>query len=237
MADPAFPNVPLAPGVPPVQRLGPPPSDVEKLTGDAPNLKDGGLTSWGIYTQDGKLALDPTSIFAVEFQREFRISDYPIEEGGFESYNKVATPFDIRITVTKDGKLSERKAFLDDMDALVVTLDLFDVVTPERTYLGVNIVRADYKRDNESGGVSLLQVELQAVEVRTTASVQFVNPTIPGAVGVAPLFGATGAPSGADPVNNGSVQPVTPLPEAPAFFANPADPRNIPSGSPLVPNP
>lgn len=225
MSDPAFPNVPLAPGVPPVRRLGPPPPDVEKLTGDAPNLKDGGLTSWGIYTQDGKLALDPTSIFAVEFQREFRISDYPIEEGGFESYNKVATPFDIRITVTKDGKLSERKTFLDDVDALVVTLDLFDVVTPERTYLSVNIVRSDYKRDNEGGGVSLLQVELQAQEVRTTASVQFSStPTDAGQAAVnggITALGATGSPSGADPVNNGSVQPVAPLPEAPAFFAAP----------------
>lgn len=220
MADPAYPDVPVAPGVPPVLRRGiiDAGANVARLTSDGTGLTDGGLTRWGIFSQKGALALEPDSIAAIEYQREFRIADYPIEEGGFESYNKVATPYDIRVTMTKGGKIPDRKDFLDQVELLVASLDLFTVVTPERNYFNVNIVRTDYRR-NANNGATLLTVELHGIEVRTSASIQF-SAGSPGqqlvGFGTAadgsrvPIFGAAHAVSGVNPVNNGSVQPRPP---------------------------
>lgn len=220
MTDPIYPDVPFAQGVPPVLRRDPFALGVTvpKLTSDGPGLKDGGLTRWGLFGQAGALALEPDSIQAMEYQREFRIADYPIEEGGFESYNKVATPYDIRVTMTKGGKVPDRKDFLDQVELILASLDLYTVVTPERNYQNVNIVRADYRRNAEHGA-TLLTVELHGIEVRTSASIQFSAGT-PGQqiVGFGTtadgrqvaIVGAVHSVSGANPVNNGSVQPRVP---------------------------
>lgn len=215
MADPQYPDVPVAPGVPPVLRRGVQEAGAAlpaALTKDAPGLDTNSAARWGIFSNKGALALKPDSITAMEYRREFRVADYPIEQGGFESYNKVATPYDIRVTMTKGGKLSERKDFLDQIDAIVATLDLFTIVTPERSYPNVNIVRADYRR-NATQGATLLTVELQAIEIRTSASVQFsasgviqVGTATDQRGNVTPIFGSVHAPSGANPINNGSVQ-------------------------------
>lgn len=209
MSDPLFPDVPLAPGVPPLNRHEPfHQVDVDRLTKDSDSLSmGGGSTTWGIFTQGGGLALQPDNIAAFEYQREYRIADYPIEQGSFESYNKTTLPYDIRVVMTKGGTVAERKEFLDAVDAVVASLDLCTIVTPERVYPNANLVRQDTRRDATSG-VSLLTVELHAMEIRTKVSVQFVSST------TAPVAGApngtTGAPSGANPVNNGSVQALTP---------------------------
>lgn len=230
MADPNFPNVPLMPGVPPVNRREPfHQVPVDKLTKDADGLRLGGTGVWGIFGQKGALVIEPDNIGAFEFQREYRIADYPVEEGSFESYNKVTLPFDIRVIMTKGGSLSERKTFLETVDAVVASLDLYTVVTPERVFPNANLTRQGYRREAESG-VSLLTVELHAVEIRTQASVQFVA-TAPGDQSDGDRNpGDTHAPSGANPRSNGSVQPVTPprLPprspdEAPAFAPAPTE--------------
>lgn len=224
MANVNFPDVPVAPGVPPVQRNPNVPNvPVERLTKDADSLSTDQSIIWGIFGQSGGLALRPDNITAFEFQREYRISDYPIEEGSFESFNKVTLPYDIRVVMTKGGSLSDRKTFLDAVDAVVASLDLYTIVTPERVYVNANLVRQDYRREATSG-VSLLMVELHAVEIRTKVSVQFSSSsTGPLADASRILFDDAHAPSGANPRVNGSVQPV--------------NPRNIPSGSPLVSNP
>lgn len=224
MANVNFPDVPVALGVPPVQRNPNVPNvSVERLTKDADSLSTDQSIIWGIFGQSGGLALRPDNITAFEFQREYRISDYPIEEGSFESFNKVTLPYDIRVVMTKGGSLSDRKTFLDAVDAVVASLDLYTIVTPERAYVNANLVRQDYRREATSG-VSLLMVELHAVEIRTKVSVQFSSSsTGPLADARRILFGDAHAPSGANPRVNGSVQPV--------------NPRNIPSGSPLVSTP
>lgn len=231
MADPNFPDVPLMAGVPPVNRHEPfHQAPVDKLTKDADGISKGkGATvAWGIFGQKGGLAIKPDSIAAFEFQQEYRVAEYPLEEGGFESYNKVTLPFDARVIMTKGGSLAERKAFLETVDAVVASLDLYTIVTPERSYGNANLTRMGFRREAESG-VSLLTVELHAVEIRTQASVQFVASAPGDQSGGNRNPGDTHAPSGANPRSNGSVQPVTPprLPpghpdEAPAFRPAPS---------------
>jgi len=150
---------------------------------------------WGIFNQDGTLALEPDSMISLDFKRDWKIPNYPVEEGSFQSYNKVALPSDTRIRLSKGGTVADRQAFLEQVAAVAESLDLFDVVMPEGALIqNVNFVSYALHRTS-TNGVGLISVDLELEEVRETATATFSN---------------TAAPSGADPVSTGSVQPQTP---------------------------
>jgi hypothetical protein len=192
MAGPVFPDVPKVPGVPAVARslLNPGTTTEPKLTEDSITVTATAKSQWGIYTSAGALALEPDSISAVGYDAEYRLADYPIEEGGFETYDKVALPFQNRVVMTKGGTLEQRRAFLKAIEELRGDLELYNVVTPEWTYLDVNIVRVGIDRSREQGA-GLLTVEVQLQEIRQNATASFSQ---------------TRDPASADPVSNGSVQ-------------------------------
>lgn len=199
MPAPTFPNVPQAPGVPPVQR-GPDNAGtgtVSRLTRDSAAVSTLSGTEWGVYFTDGGKVLSPDSIAAVTYGSEYRIADYPIEKGGFASYDKVALPFVNRVTMAKGGTLSERQAFLRTLEAIKGRLELYNVITPEAIYRNVNIERVTLER-TATNGATMLTVEVQLREVRQSATVTFTN---------------SKTASAQPPQNNGSVQPQpTPAP-------------------------
>lgn len=222
MANVNFPDVPVAPGVPAVRRNPNVPNiPVDRLTKDSASLSTHQAVTWGIFSRKGLLAIRPDNIAAFEFQREYRISDYPIEEGSFESFNKVTLPYDIRVIMTKGGSRADRKAFLDAVDLALASLDPYTIVTPERVFANANLVRQGYRREATSGA-SLLSVELHAVEIRNRVSVQFVASARGSGIAAA-ATGDTHAPSGANPRNNGSVQALTPAQERLVRQALPID--------------
>lgn len=198
LANPLFPDVPALPGVPPVFRgplnpagtsSRPPPALTADSLGSTPVA-----AAWGLYNVDGTVALKVDSIVTLEPSREYRISDYPVERGGFASYNKVALPGELRVAVTKGGSDADRNAFLTALDVLVATRDLLNVVTPDTAFTDVNLVHYDYHRASD-GGATLLRVELHFVEVRQSAKSKFSD---------------SKAPSGADLKNDGPVQTAVP---------------------------
>ena len=206
-----FPNVPVFPGVPPVNRiggvLGGVLDRVSLLAGDL--LGQAETTQWGVFAADGTPRLTADSVYAVEAFREHRIMDYPIEEGGFESYNKVVLPAETRVTITKGGSIGERTAFLTALDDLITSRDLYSVVTSDKTFLDRNLIRYEYRRTAESGA-TLLTVDLIMMEGRQTVKTATSN---------------TAEPSGADAISGGPVRPETPgvgeLPTAATSFSNP----------------
>lgn len=209
MADPARPTVPDAAGVPPVN---PPTVDengipitndpntitvVGEKTSDGPGVAQQVNNSWGIYdATGGAQALNPApdSIRSVDDDGEVNVPRYPIEAGGFQSYNQVQTPINCTVTVTKTGDASARANFLAAIETLRLSLDLSTVITPEQTFRNMKLVRSSKRRSSESG-VSMLSVELSFEEIRLSAQTAFVN---------------VKAPSGASNVNGGSVQTQTP---------------------------
>lgn len=201
-----YPNVPDAPGVPRVFRLesAPPTPSVAPLAGDALGGSQAARVTWGIFTRGGGLALEPDNIVVVEPSREFRISDYPVEEGAFRSYNKVATPAVERVTLTKGGDVATRTAFLQRVEAMLESTELYTVVTPEAAYTNRNLVRRDMRRSADDGA-SLLKLELEMMEVRVSAASAFTSANAAVDPGTAPR-----SASGANRVNVGPVQPVTP---------------------------
>lgn len=150
---------------------------------------------WGVFNQDGTIALQPDSIISLDFKRELLVPNYPMEQGAFESYNKVATPSDTSVRMTKGGSSSDRAAFLVAVSTLVKSLTLVNIAMPEGTLIrNVNAVRFDLRRTS-TNGVGLITVDMAFREIRVTATTAFSN---------------TAQPSGADAASNGNVQPQTP---------------------------
>lgn len=196
-----FPNVPALPGVPALARSG---ASLMALAGLASLYAGDGagvsaLTSepvWGLYTLDGAVAAEADSVVSFEHALDVRISDYPVEGGGFATFNRVILPFDQRITFAKGGSDEDRATFLAAIDAAVRSADLFHVVTPEKTYVNVSVTHNDLRRQARNG-VTLLLVEVFVREVRVIDAATYSN---------------TADPSGAAQVSSGTVQALDPTP-------------------------
>lgn len=194
-----FPNVPRVPGVPPLAR-----DPFANLPGLIFLTRDvlaffAGVTGprWGLYL-GGVSAVNAQSVVSFEYKQDWKVADYPLEKGAFESYDKVKTPFDVKLRFASGGSEIDRLALLDSIAALADSLALLDAVTPEKVYTNVNVNHYDYRRTS-TNGVGLLVVDAWCVQVRVaTAS----DP-----------FSSTAQPGGASPVSGGTVQTTTPTAE------------------------
>ena len=120
----------------------------------------------------------PDSIVALDYKHEWRISDAPMELGAFESYNKVQVPFSNRVRMAKSGTKFDKAAFLQTLEAMAATTTvLFDIVTPEYTYVGVSIQSFTLSR-NATEGTGMLLVDVEFVEIRQTVSTSLSNTSL-----------------------------------------------------------
>ena len=187
-----MPNVPNVPGVPALVSY-----TVETftlLTGDS-ILGIGSFVDqqWGIYL-DGDQAFPYQSIVDFDYKQDWPVSDYTVEDGGFQSYDKVQLPFDIKVRVVSGGSAIERQDLLTAVLESSNSLNLYDVVTPEQTFSSCNITHIDYKR-TAYNGVGLLMIDIWFIEVRVTSTT---------------TYSTTQSPATAGKVGTGSVTPQTP---------------------------
>lgn len=159
-----------------------------------------GLTGAVNSISSGLIGANIASLFSVvdfEFKQDWNVSDYPVEQGGFQSYDKVQLPFDVRMRVAAGGSQSNRQALLDTVAGIANSIELFNVYTPEETYVNCNVTHYDYAR-KAGTGAGLIVVDIWLTEIRVTATTAFSNTQQPGNAGQQSL---------------GNVQPV-PLPTA-----------------------
>lgn len=187
-----MPNIPFLPGVPSLSSYST--NNVALLFADVISIiSDFFGPQWGIYL-DGAKAFPYRSVVDFEYKQDFPVSDYTVEEGGFQSYNKVELPFDVKVRISSDGDALSRQALLTEVRAAANGLDLYDVVTPEETYSSCNITHIDWRRSSENG-VGLVIIDIWFVEIRITATSTFTN---------------TQNPVTSGQQNTGSVAPQTP---------------------------
>lgn len=217
----AFPNVPIAPGVPALVRstLSAVPDVIQLLTGDAPSLFAGLEPSqWGLFL-NGAPVVTAESVLSFEFKKSYEIASFQVEKGAFESYDKVQRPFDVRLRFSTGADAAARQELLATTDAAVNSLDLVDAVTPLKTYQSINPKYYSY-RQTAVNGVGLLTVDVFCEEVRVTGTSSFTNaqqvgnPTPAAASGTAngqpvsaSIFNPI-SPSASPRVSDGTVQPV-----------------------------
>jgi hypothetical protein len=187
-----FPNVPNVPGVPAILRNATIPSAGQLLNNVLGGVAEAifGRVVWGVFDQSGRAALQPDSFLDIDYKQDMRVSQYPQEAGAFASYNKVGTPYDCRVRMAIGGDKTSRTAFLAQVDAMLQTIDLYTVVTPEATYTNAALQNYGYRRESRNGA-TMLTVELMFTQVRLTGVATFSLPA---------------KPSGADPVSGGQVQ-------------------------------
>ncbi len=210
---PLFPTVPNVPGVPALLRApgasATAVGNIALLTADSAVIsQSGGAPQWGLFL-NGQNVLNPDSIVGFEFKGEAKIASFPIEQGGFASYDKVQVPYDARIEMTKGGSISSRATFLNALELAKESLNLYTILTPELSIPNGNIVHYDYRRTSKSG-FQLITVSVWVQEIRIAGT---------------PAFSNTATPSGAAPQNGGTVQPTTPTPSQSSAITSASPPQ------------
>lgn len=196
-----FPDVPPVAGVPDLNHL---PLAVGVLTGVTPALQGldyfgflpGDTPQWVLADDQGNAIVTPDSVVDLGYRGEDRVASYPVEQGSFASYNKVAQPQELTLRLSCGGKNMGRDVFLLELDFLRTSLTIVNVVTPEMTYRGYNVDRVDYARKS-STGLSLIIAEVHLAEIRTSAQAS---------------YSSTAQPSGNDPQSQGWVCTTADLP-------------------------
>lgn len=220
-----FPNVPSLMGVPPLARNAKVPTTARAILGFA----QGTLwnifqqeTEWGIFDESGNPVIE-TSAFSgtigvlaqaaglgggtlstdsVEVVGESRVSDFPVERGGFASYNKVTVPTMPTVRLAVGGSENTRAEFLAWLEGAVISTDLYTIVTPEITYDKVTVEKYDYSRTN-SKGAKLVVANIVLREVREI-SARYAKEDKSG------QLGDVSQPDSAMPLDSGNVQPKGP---------------------------
>ena len=176
-----YPQVPVAQGVPNVPRNGasttPTPTPSSSSTQSVVN---GNTATWQVVDNDsGAIILKPDTYADFNIRAESVIPNYPIEQGGFSSYNQVEKPYGITLTAIVAGKgESSRQQFINQIQILKESLNLVTIVTPDSLYDNAKLVSYSYSNKSNQG-LTLLIVEMIFQEVRQTATaiVKVANPS------------------------------------------------------------
>jgi hypothetical protein len=225
-----YPQVPNFPGVPQLLRplgfnlsltstssVNFPALNYQDIQPDAPlTVQPTGDPVWGIFgplpdssTQLGissgsTVTTTVLSTFSVEWRRETKVSDFPLQNGSFATYNRVQMPSTPKVVLALDGSENDRATFLVALEAACLSTNLYVVSTPEYTFYGYALESYSYSR-KASRGVTLLTVEVQLKEVRQ------VSPNYGTVATPSPIVSPQN-PASIPPVNGGMQQPATPSP-------------------------
>lgn len=192
-----YPLVPKLAGVPSVLRAGAQVFDtltlgflgagdlVDSIVGSEPVL-------WGVFRDNGQPIAEYDSVVSMNYRDDCRVSDYPIENGSFASYNKVDQPFTTQVMLSCGGSMTRRAAFQAALRDARRTLTLYTVIVEDGTFTNCNLVALDWARSNQDGAhIIKAYCEFREIRVRGTTA-----------------FSQTEDPAGASPINQGQVQPV-----------------------------
>lgn len=233
---PQFPDVPFAPGVPQLLRqatLVPIPSAPPVLQPAQNGVlwqAAQGDPVWGVFDSDNNPVLTPDSIIDFSTRQEYRVSDFPVQQGQFASYNKVTLPFEISIKMTSGGTVDDRTQFLNEVTQVAASTDLYTIVTPEKTYLDCNATHSEVTRRGKDGAYWLDDVEMhfrQIIQVTAQYSTTATQPTQNAQ-----------NPAAVPAINSGQVQPQKPAAATvtladDTFFNNPAVTDALVGGGPF----
>jgi len=165
-----YPDVPNAPGVPNVPRSPNAQFDGQVTQSFTQTIVQTNASKWAILDDSGRTVLQPDTYTDFQIRSEAIIPNYPVEQGGFSSYNQVDKPYNIKITavVTGSGDLS-RGQFVQSVIDLKESLNLSTIVTPDAVFSDAKLISYGWSQ-RSNHGLTMLMVELIFQEVRQTAT-------------------------------------------------------------------
>lgn len=206
---PQYPNVPQLPGVPQLARpiaalsatlpgiiaslqIQAPPGFLVQATKAAP--------VWGVFDDDGNQVIAPETIFAFNMRAEYLVSDYPVQDGQFASYDKVTRPREMMFRMGIGKTLQDRVAFEQSCETVAASLNTYTVITPEQSYTNMNAIRHEVNRV-EVKGAFYIETEMYFRQVNP------VNAQYSTSTAAAANTQNAIPPSAIPPLNTGIVQP------------------------------
>lgn len=128
---------------------------------------------WDIFDADGKRLLEFDTFFSIDAMSDAQVTQAPVENGSFASYNKQTAPTRATVVLGYTGTSLVRSAIIKKCEALIAGTDLVSIVTPDRTLLDMSLVAMDYRYRAEAG-IDRLVVALTFEEVRQV-SAEYTN--------------------------------------------------------------
>jgi hypothetical protein len=202
-----FPKIPKLPGVPQIPRQV---VDVDvqaiqiiaaaRLIQQLFQAATAKKLVWALLDSNFDTVIAPDNYIAFDNRAEWRLLDYPVQDGAFASYNKVIVPYTLSVRMTKAGSVADRENFLSTLDAAASSFNLYTLVTPERSYTNLNIERYEVTRRGASGAYFLTEVDVFFRQIRQINGVY--SSSIVNTANAKP-------PSALPNVNNGTVLPQT----------------------------
>lgn len=211
-----YPNVPSLPGVPSLPRK----AGVNIVARTSLGLIQGTLwralqvsDKWGIVDSKGAPLFDTNSSFiteaiglqsslstvSLEFSANTSVSNFPVEQGKFATYNKVELPPELKVTLALTGSESDRAGLIATLVAAKESTELYTIFMPEVKFPSYTLQNYNFQR-RSTQGANLLVVELSFLRVRQV-SAQYTKSS---------KVDAPKDPAAAPPVDSGKVQPKTP---------------------------
>ena len=168
---------------------------------------------WGVFDQTGKQVITPDSVRVFDYRAEWDVARFPVQGGAFADYNKVTHPFENSVVLFKAGTQADRTAFLNQCQTVAASLNLYNILTPEKQYLNVNATRMELSR-KETGGAYSVAVELFFQQIQQVNAQYSTTGTQDTSTADA------SAPSAVPPVNQGNVQAQPPSAQTATTVAN-----------------
>lgn len=120
---------------------------------------------WGIFNQYGVPIILADSMVGMTYDAGASVSNFPVENGEFRSYNKTRNPSMASVTLAKgSGGTLKRGLFLTQLETLLKSTISFYIVTPEYVYMNYQIIGINHSR-SASEGATLIKVNLDLQEI------------------------------------------------------------------------
>ncbi len=135
-------------------------------------------SGWSIcLSEDLSDAIDFTNFMNMDITGEYKITQSPVENGSFVSYNKTTSPVTIGLQVAIKGTHDEIMSALTRLEVISEGTDLITIITPDNVYSDFNIVKFQYSRKVEDG-LDIIYCDIGFEEVRQVES-QYTNTKVP----------------------------------------------------------
>lgn len=189
---PRFPQVAQLPGVPQLVRASQAVNTIQLAVGAIQKFLGSPSKQlvWGVFDQDGNAVIRPDSYQGFENQNRWRISQFPIQDGDFQSYNKVIIPRVITLKITQGGSLQQRTTLLAALQAIGGDTNLYNIIVPEGIYLNFNCEGYTLRRMGREGAYFFADLDVhftnikQATSVYSTTTANTANAKNPAALPV-----------------------------------------------------
>lgn len=133
--------------------------------------------AWTILDVNGQKAWDFDSFNKSSTKIESRVTQYPVEGGGFVSYNAVTTPLELRCVLIKQGYPFELQYYVEALNDYCNSTNLLNVVTPEHEYPNMKLAKVTFDRSAEDGTDRII-AECSFIEIRQV-EMEYTNVKIP----------------------------------------------------------